>query len=65
VISLNKERYTRAFNRFLSDNPDIDIDEAEKEFNELYHSGLYKIDDEFDKAEVLYEEAADAIELYD
>ena len=65
MISLNKERYTRAFNRFLSDNPDIDIDEAEKEFNELYHSGLYKIDDEFDKAEVLYEEAADAIELDD
>ena len=62
---MNKERYTRAFNRFLSDNPDIDIDEAEKEFNELYHSGLYKIDDEFDKAEVLYEEAADAIELDD
>ena len=62
---MNKERYTRAFNRFLSDNPDIDIDEAEKEFNELYHSGLYKIDDEFDKAEVLYEEAAQAIELDD
>ncbi len=62
---MNKERYSRAFNRFLSDNPDIDIDEAEKEFNELYDNGLYKIDDEFDKAEVLYEEASNAENIED
>ena len=62
---MNKERYHRAFNRFLSDNPDIDINEAEKEFNELYNSGLYKIDDDFDKAEVLYEEATNALEIND
>ena len=62
---MNKERYTRAFNRFLSDNPDIDIDEAEKEFNELYNSGDYKIDDDFDKAEVLYDEASNAENVND
>ena len=60
---MNKERYTRAFNRFLLDNPDIDIEDAEKEFNELYNNGIYAIDDDFDKAEVLYEEASNTESL--
>lgn len=62
---MNKERYIRAFNRFLIDNPDIDMNEAEKEFNELIDEGVYKLDDEYDRAEELYEEASKATDLDD
>lgn len=62
---MNKERYTRAFNRFLIDNPHVTIDEAQKEFNELYSEGNYKIDDDFDKAEDIYEEASNTDSLED
>lgn len=62
---MNKERYTRALTRFLHDNPHVTIDEATKEFNELYEEGNYKIDDDFDKAEVIYEEASNTDSLED
>ncbi len=51
------ERFNRALQKFLDDNPDIDFDKAKDEFIELYNSGEYKLDDDFSKADDLYLEA--------
>ena len=51
------ERFNRALQKFLDDNPDIDFDKAKDEFIELYNSGEYKLDDDFTKADDLYLEA--------
>ena len=56
------EKFNRALQKFLNDNPDIDLDVAQKEFINLYNSGQYKLDDDFSKAEELFE---NALELTD
>ncbi len=61
-MSRESEKFNRAFQQFLNDNPDIDIDVAQKEFINLYNSGQYKMDDAFSKAEEIY---VNALELDD
>ncbi len=56
------EKFNRALQKFLNDNPDIDLDVAQKEFINLYNSGQYKLDDDFSKAEEIFE---NALELTD
>lgn len=56
------EKFNRALQKFLNDNPDIDLDVAQKEFINLYNSGQYKLEDDFSKAEEIYE---NALELKD
>ena len=56
-MSRETEKFNRALQKFLDDNPDIDFDKAKEEFINMYNSGEYKLDDDFSKAEELYSEA--------
>lgn len=56
-MSRETEKFNRALQRFLNDNPDIDFEKAKDEFIKMYNSGEYKIDDDFSKADDLFEEA--------
>ena len=57
-MGISSDNYKRALNRFLDDNPGIDVDVAIEEFNDIYNKGLYKIDDAYEKAENLYQEVS-------
>ena len=51
------EKFNRALRRFIEDNPDIDFEEAKRDFIEMYNNGDYVIEDDFEKAEELYNKA--------
>ena len=59
-MSFSQDNYRRALNRFLDDNPGVDIDVAIEEFNDIYNKGLYKLDDAYEKAENLYQEVSNS-----
>lgn len=61
-MNRTSENFNRALQKFLDDNPDIDFEKAKEEFIELYNSGQYKLEDDFSKAEELFE---NALELKD
>ncbi len=56
-MSRETEKFNRALQKFLNDNPDIEFEKAKDEFLKMYNSGEYKLDDDFSKADDLYEEA--------
>lgn len=51
------EKFNRALNKFLEDNPDLDFDTVKDEFIEMYNKGEYKLDDDYEKANDLYIES--------
>ena len=51
------EKFNRALNKFLEDNPDLDFDTVKDEFIEMYNKGEYKLDDEYEHANDLYIES--------
>ncbi len=56
-MSRETEKFNRALQKFLNDNPDIEFEKAKDEFLKMYNSGEYKLDDDFSKADDLYLEA--------
>ena len=56
-MSRQTEKFNRAFQRYLMDNPNIDLDKTKEDFIEMYNSGEYKLEDDYEKAEDLYIEA--------
>lgn len=51
------EKFNRALNKFLEDNPDLDFETVKDEFIEMYNKGEYKLDDDYERANDLYIES--------
>lgn len=55
-MSREEEKFNRALNRFIKDNPDLDKEKALEEFEKYYKAGDYALKD-FTKADEIFEEA--------
>ncbi len=56
-MSRETEKFNRALQKFMEDNPDLDFNQAKEDFIKLYNSGEYKLEDDYSKADELYEKA--------
>lgn len=57
------DKFNRALHKYLEDNPDLDFEEAKRDFIEMYNNGEYKVEDEYEQADELYQKALETSDL--
>lgn len=62
-MSRETERFNRALQKFINDNPDVDINNIKEEFLQMYNSGEYRLLDDFERANDLFLEAHEASDI--
>lgn len=55
-MNRNIEKFKRALNKFLDDNPNVDFDLVKNDFIEMYNNGEYIVKDDYENASELYYE---------